>query len=485
MFAHIQSLNLSFFNRNPVGRLVTRVTNDVQNMHELFTSVLTFVFKDIFLLAGIAIVLLKINTRLALLSFTVLPLVLFISIYFSSRSRDVFRILRLKTAEINTKFSETIEGIKILQLFLHEKKNFKKFAKLNHEHYNAGMSQTHIFAVFMPVIELFGAFALALIIYFGGSGVITGGMSLGALVAFISYIKMFFRPIRDIAEKYNIMQNAISSAERMFLILDTKNSLTPENLQTAEQSGFQGDLFERIELIEFNGVMFNYIKDEAVLKNISFKIHSGETMAVAGPTGSGKTSLINLLLRFYNPVSGAVLINGVDIKNINIEQLRSKTALVTQDPFLFSGTIRENIIFGNRNISKKKLAAVIEASNCMHMIEKFPKGLETRLGEGGESVSSGEKQLISIARAFARNPELIILDEATSYIDSETEIKIQEALSNLTGDKTSVIVAHRLSTARRADRIIVLNKGRIIETGSHLNLMEQKGFYFRLNQLQI
>lgn len=488
LFAHIQSLSVAFFSRNPVGRLVTRVANDIQNMHELFTSVIVFVFKDLFLLAGITLVLLSINLRLALVCFTVIPFVLYASLRFSGQAREAFRILRLKIAEINTRFSETIAGITVIQLFLQEKRNYLDFKRLNHEHYRAGMRQVHVFAVFMPVIELLGAIAIAVVIFYGGGEVLAETISLGALVAFLSYMKMFFRPIRDIAEKYNILQNSMASAERIFLILDSTESLPQcvSAVETVTPSGskIQTPSLEKISEVSLKNVFFAYVKGETILKNVSFSITAGESLAIVGPTGSGKTTIINLIIRFYDPTSGTVLVNGMDIKKIYSPHVRAKMALVMQDPFLFSESIRNNITLGNSDISETDLQIIIERSNCKPFIDRLPAGLDTVLSEGGTSISSGERQLISIARAFARDPDLIILDEATSYIDSGTEQKIQEALSNLMENRTSIIVAHRLSTARGADRIIVLSRGKIVEAGNHIELMQNKGFYFRLNQLQ-
>ena len=488
LFEHIQSLSVAFFTRNPVGRLVTRVTNDIQNMHELFTSVIVFVFKDLFLLIGIAVVLLSINWQLALVSFTVIPFVLYASIHFAGQAREAFRILRIKIAEINTRFSETIGGITVIQLFLQEKKNYLGFKKLNHEHYLAGMRQVHVFAVFMPVIELLGAVTIGVVIYYGGGRVLSESISLGDLVAFISYMKMFFRPIRDIAEKYNILQNAMASAERIFLILDSTESL-PQPVPLIEfdpKSGLetQRPTLDKIAEIALEDVSFGYVEGETVLKRVSFGVIAGSTLAVVGPTGSGKTSIINLITRFYDPTSGRVLLNGMDIKKISTTDLRTKMALVMQEPFLFSETIRNNITLGNRHISEKAMEQILKDSNCKTFIDRLPDGIDTVLSEGGTSISSGERQLISIARAIARNPDLIILDEATSYIDSDTEHNIQEALANLMVNRTSIVVAHRLSTARDADRIIVLSRGQIIEAGAHAELMQQKGFYYRLNQLQ-
>jgi ATP-binding cassette subfamily B multidrug efflux pump len=488
LFEHIQSLSVAFFTRNPVGRLVTRVTNDIQNMHELFTSVIVFVFKDLFLLIGIAVVLLSINWQLALVSFTVIPFVLYASIHFAGQAREAFRILRIKIAEINTRFSETIGGITVIQLFLQEKKNYLGFKKLNHEHYLAGMRQVHVFAVFMPVIELLGAVAIGVVIYYGGGRVLSESISLGDLVAFISYMKMFFRPIRDIAEKYNILQNAMASAERIFLILDSTESLPQPVplIESGPKSGLetQRPTLDKIAEIALEDVSFGYVEGETVLKRVSFRVDAGSTMAVVGPTGSGKTSIINLITRFYDPTSGRVLLNGMDIKKMSTTDLRTKMALVMQEPFLFSETIRNNITLGNRHISEKAMEQILKDSNCKTFIDRLPDGIDTVLSEGGTSISSGERQLLSIARAIARNPDLIILDEATSYIDSDTEHNIQEALANLMVNRTSIVVAHRLSTARDADRIIVLSRGQIIEAGAHAELMQQKGFYYRLNQLQ-
>ena len=480
LFKHIQNLAMVFFTRNPVGRLVTRVTNDIQNMHELFTSVISLIFKDLFLLFGIAVVLLVLNWKLALVSFTVLPIVIYASINFSRRARDIFRELRIKIAEINTRFSETISGIRVVQLFRQELANYRGFKKLNHENYLAGMQQIHVLAVFMPLIELVGVVAVALVIFYGGGLALSETLSLGALVAFISYIRMFFRPIRDLAEKYNILQNAMASAERIFLILDDRNIL-PQPSAVSEPASSN---LQRFAEIRFENVSFNYVAGENVLKEISFHIKSGETVAIVGPTGAGKTSLINLIPRLYDPTSGRVCINGCDLRELQAAMFRSKMALVMQDPFLFSGTIRENIFQDNQHISGDQQQYIIQASNCTPLIERLPKGLDTVLTEGGGSISSGERQLISIARAFARNPQLIIFDEATSYIDSQTELRIQQAIESLMRNRTSLVVAHRLSTIRNANRILVLNRGRIIETGNHDQLIDKRGFYYRLHQLQ-
>jgi len=480
LFTHIENQILAFFTRNPVGRLVTRVTNDVQNMNELFTSVIVVIFKDLFLLFGIAAVLLVIDWKLALISFAILPLVVIASFRFANLARDAFRTLRIKLAEINTHISETIAGIRVIQLFRHEAKNLRQFEKLNHENYMAGMQQIRVFAVFMPLIELLGAVAIAVIIYFGGGAAISSRISLGSLVAFLSYMRMFFNPIRDLAEKYNVMQNAMASAERIFLILDARESLERPPADTLpEISSYLG-----IQSISFEDVSFHYMKGEPVLDRVSFRVFPGKTLAVIGPTGSGKTTLINLIPRFYDPVSGKILINGIDSRRWDPHLLRKRMALVTQDPFLFSGTLYENIFQGTGISEKEETARILEQAGCMPLIRRLPEGIQTAVSEGGKSLSSGERQLVSIARALARDPDLIILDEATSYIDSQTESLIQNALTILTTAKTCILIAHRISTARRADRILVLNRGRVVEYGDHEALMDKKGFYFRLYILQ-
>ena len=476
LYRHIQDMPLTFFTRNPVARLVTRVTNDIQNMHDLFTSFISMVFKDMFLLAGIAIVLLAMDWRLALLTFVVLPLVAATAFVFSRKVRDVFRELRIKVAQINTRFSETIAGIKVIQTFRRERENFDAFARLNHDNYLAGMRQINIFAVFMPIIEMLGVTAIAIVVYFGGAHVLDQSVSIGVLAAFIAYMKMFFRPIRDMAEKYNILQNAMASAERIFLLMDTRaNHLSePSDVQ------IPGPL----EQIRFASVSLAYNEGEFILKEINLTINAGETIAIVGATGSGKTSLVNLLVRFYEPTAGFISFNGIDCRQIRPDVLRKRIALVMQDPFLFTGTLQANIFFAANGLSPQQQAKIIDASRCRDLVARSPDGLDTLISEGGASLSSGERQLISVARAFSADPELIILDEATSYVDSQTEMHLQEAIANLMRGRTCVVVAHRLTTARTADRIVVLNNGIMVETGDHASLMARQGFYHRLYHLQ-
>jgi len=478
IFSHIQQLRLEFYTQNPVGRLVTRVTNDIQNMNEVFNSVVAFLFKDSVLLVGITAVLLSIHIKLALLTFTVLPVVIIASAVFSSKARDAYRVMRIKIAEMNTRFAETINGMQVIQMFRMEFDNEKTFQKLNHENYMADMRQIKVFALFMPLVESLGIIAIAIVIYYGGNSLLNHTISLGALVAYISYMKMFFKPIRDMAEKYNILQNAMASAERIFSILDTTEDLI--ELQPHQHSI---DPVPTIKTIAFKNVSLAYIPEETVLNKISLTIIAGQSLAFVGSTGAGKTSLVNLMIRFYDPTKGKIFINQLDLQHIAPYWIRQKTALVTQDPFLFSGTIRKNIEIGNNIISDQQLETIIQLARCQSIIDRLPDGVNSEISEGGKSLSSGQRQLISIARAFASNPDLIILDEATSYIDSETEQNIQEALANLMKGRTSVIIAHRLSTARMADTIYVMNRGAIIESGTHKDLINQQGFYYNLHQV--
>jgi ATP-binding cassette subfamily B protein len=475
LFDHLQHRSIAFFTKNPVGRLVTRVTSDVQNLHEFLTSIITVFFKDVFLLIGITTVLLVIHWQLALICFLMLPIIFLTTSYFSRLARDVFRDLRIKIAQINTRLQETIDGIRVIQLFLQERKNYERFRTLNHQNYLSEMRQVNILAVFMPAIELLGAITTALIIWYGGRRVLADDLTLGALVAFISYMGMFFRPIRDLAEKYNIMQSAMASSERIFLLLDTQDE-TPEPAIPFRMP--------KIETVSFDNVSFAYTPGEWVLRDISFMVRRGETVAIVGPTGAGKSTLVHLLERFYDPTEGKIRISGIDIRQIPQAELRERMALITQDVFLFADSIRNNITEGNPRLTPEHLEKIVAASNIGRLIQGLPNGVDTLLTEGGRTLSNGERQLIAFGRALARNPEILILDEATSSVDTETERLIQGATIKLMQNRTAIVVAHRLSTIRHADRIVVLHKGRIREVGSHDELITRKGLYYQLYQSQ-
>jgi ATP-binding cassette subfamily B protein len=492
LFSHIQNLSVRFFSRNPIGRLVTRVTSDVQNMDEFFTSIITVLFNDVFVLLGIMVVLVVMNWKLALVCLTMLPVIVVTTVLFSRMARDVFRGLRIKIAQINSRIQESIDGISIIQLFSKEKRNFERFEKLNHENYLMGMRQINIFAVFMPVIEVLSSVTTALVVWYGGLRVLDDTLSLGVLVAFISYMRMFFRPIRDIAEKYNVMQSAMASCERIFLLFDCRDSI-PEPREPYHPFSPGGDLPARNDLqqqktgdtaVAFERVWFAYEGDDWIIKDVSLAVREGETVAIVGPTGAGKSTLIHLLERFYDPNKGSVKMRGVDIRRIPTADLRTQMALITQDVFLFASTIRDNITAGNPPVSQERLDEIITGCNLDRVIRRLPEGIDTVLTEGGRTLSSGERQLIAFARALARDPSILILDEATSSVDSATEKLIQEATSRIMVGRTGIVVAHRLSTIRHADRIVVVHGGRIREMGTHEELLARKGLYYQLYQWQ-
>lgn len=475
IFDRIQNLPVSYFSKNTVGRLSTRVTNDVQNMQEMFTSIMTFVIKDAFLLISILIILMLMDFYLSLIMFFIIPVVIISTWLFSEKSRKIYRILRANTAEINSMFSECIGGIKVIQIFTQQKKVAADFKVLNHQNYVAGIEQMKVFGIFMPIVDLLSSIALAAVIFYGGGRVVSDTLTLGTLVAFISYTKTFFRPVRDLSEKHNILQNALASGERIVQILDTDK----------EQEGGKESL-ETIENIEFKNVSFKYESgaDSDVIQNVSFRVNKGESLAILGPTGSGKTSLMNLIVRFYQHGSGQIFINKKPIESYSTHSIRSKVAIVTQDPYLFSGTIRENITPPDILLTEHKLNEILELSYLNSVVDHMQNGLDTLISQGGSSLSSGERQLISIARAFAHQPDLIIFDEATSYVDTESEEKIRVATAKLRENRTSITIAHRLRTAMTADNIIVLKDGKIIESGNHDTLINLKGFYFKLHTVK-
>ncbi|TES92732.1 MAG: ABC transporter ATP-binding protein [Candidatus Cloacimonadota bacterium] len=476
IFSHLQQLNVSFFDKNPVGRLVTRVTNDVAVINEMFTNVIVFLFSDIFILTGVVIIMFYLNWQLASATMLVTPIIIVVTIIFRNRVRKAFRWVRLTVAKINVYLQENISGMRVVQLFTREKENMRRFRKINRENFDANMSQLIVFAIFRPLIEIIGALAVALIVWYGGGRVIEQTLTLGAFVAFLSYVERFFQPIRDLSEKYNILQAAMAASERVFLLLDKKDEL--------EDTSGKRELKEVKGSINFDRVWFAYSDDNYVLKNITFSVEPGESMAIVGATGAGKTSLINLLLRFYEVEKGKISLDNVDIRDLDRDFLRKNIGVVLQDVFLFSGSIKRNIALSKEDMNEGELEMIARYVNADRFINKIPDGFDAEVKERGVSLSQGEKQLLAFARALAYNPSVLILDEATSSVDTETESLIQDALAKLMKGRTFIVIAHRLSTIERIKNIIVLQKGRIVERGTHKELLEKRGYYYDLYRVQ-
>jgi ATP-binding cassette, subfamily B, multidrug efflux pump len=508
IFRHLQHMHVAFFDKHPVGRLVTRVTTDVDALNEMFTAGVVSIFEDVFVLAGIIAIMMKMNWKLALITFAVLPVIVYATKVFRDKVRDSYRRIRTAIARINAYLQEAVSGMLVLQLFNREKRAFNKFSDINASHMEAFKDAIMAYSVYYPVVEILSAIAIASIIWFGGGDIIRGVATIGVLVAFMQYAQRFFRPIQDLSEKYNILQSAMAAGERVFKLLDTTIEVTsPAITKCPEGPG----------RIEFDHVWFAYGNKPAVektadsssrlgqasapaptqalastqsgepdwvLRDVNFALEPGETVAVVGHTGAGKTTLISLLMRFYDVQRGAIRIDGVDIKEMNLDDLRGRFGVVLQDPFLFSGTVGGNIRLGTARIQDADVEQAAEDVNLADFIRTLPGGFKEEVRERGSTLSTGQKQLISFARALAHNPKILILDEATSSVDTETEFRVRDALNRMVEGRTSLIIAHRLSTIQRADKIIVMHKGQVREMGSHQQLLAARGIYYKLYQLQ-
>lgn len=476
IFRHLQGLSLSFFDRNPVGRLVTRVTNDTDALNEMYTAVLVNLFKDLFLLVGIVIVMLRMNFELALVSLAILPIILAVTVVFRVQAREAYRLVRTRLARINATLAENISGMRIIQIFGREKKKFEEFDAINRDYLAANMRELRVYAIFRPAMDLISSLALALLIWYGGGQVLAGKLEFGVLYAFISYIQQFFRPINDLTEKYNIMQSAMAASERIFMLLDT-DAREPDPVKPVCLGRPRGE-------IEFQNVWFAYNGEDWVLKDVSFKVEPGETCAFVGPTGAGKTSIISLIGRMYEISRGRILIDGVDIRDISRHELRRHIGVVQQDVFLFTGDIESNIRLNSSEIAEEDVQEAARYVNADTFIRRLPGGYRAEVKERGVTLSAGQRQLLAFARALAFDPAILVLDEATANIDTETEALIQDALAKLVRGRTTLIVAHRLSTIQNADKIIVIHKGRVREVGTHQELLAKRGIYYQLYLLQ-
>lgn len=486
LYDHLLGQSLSFYDRNPVGRLVTRVTSDMKNISEMYTDVLIHLVNDLLLLFGTLVIMLSLNWKLALISLSTVPLVILASYLFRLKAREAHRAVKVKIARINATLSENLSGIRIIQQFRKEKELLNEFEAINRDHLNASMSEVKVFGIFRPSMNLLYTVALALLIWYSGGRVLQGAIELGTLIAFISYTEQFFRPIFDLSEKFNILQSAMASSERIFLLLEEDTKLPERKLSDMELSG--GDRHRLKEdfkgHVVFDNVSFQYQPGEPVLKNVSFEVKPGETLAIVGATGSGKTTIISLLSRLYDVTAGRILVDGTDLRDFDKAFLRRRIGVVLQDVFLFSGDVLENITLGDPSISEAEAVAAARRVNADRFISRLPDQYHERVYERGATLSTGQRQLLSFARALAYNPAILILDEATSSIDTETEQLIQDAIGKLTQGRTTIVIAHRLSTIQHADRILVLHDGEIRETGTHDALLKKGGLYYDLYRLQ-
>ncbi len=497
IFTHLQRMHIAFFDRNPVGRLVTRLTSDVDALNEMFTSGVVAIFEDIFALTFIVLVMLRMKWWLALLTFAVLPLIFIATLIFRKYVRDSYRRIRSAIARINSFTQEHITGMSLVQLFNRQRRAYQDFEDINRLHMVAFKDSIMAYALYYPAVEIFSSTAIALVLWIGGRGVMRNAVTVGVLVAFVQYALRFFRPIQDLSEKYNILQAAMAASERVFKLLDTTPEIvSPEHPKTGDGSGS----------IEFRNVWFTYERVDAetaariarstpgeldamhdiewILRGVSFRIEPDQTAAIVGHTGAGKTTIVSLMMRFYDIQHGQVLIDGVDVREHDLVRLRQHFGVVLQDPFLFSGTIGDNIRMGTTSIDEVRMRTAAEQVNVHDFIMSLPGGYSEPLRERGNSLSTGQKQLINFARALAHNPRILILDEATSSVDTDTEIRVRAALERMINGRTSVVIAHRLSTVQRADTILVMHKGHLREMGSHQQLLAHRGIYWKLYQLQ-
>jgi len=471
LFGHMLRLDLPFFNANPTGKLVTRLTNDIQNMHEMFTSVMVTMFNDLLRIIGILVLLFMMNARLAAIMSLLVPISLIMTVIFARLARERFRAIRTQLARINSFLSEAIAGISILQLFGRQQTAKGDFEELSQGYLQRTLAQIRLFGAFMPLTEFLSSAALALILWYGGGEIIRQQLTIGELVAFISYMRLFFQPLRELSQKYSIVQSAMASAERIFQLLDTRPSL--EDRGTCDRpEPLRGEL-------AFDKVTFGYNEEQPVLHDICLKIEAGQTVALVGTTGSGKTTLVNLLLRFYDPQQGEITIDHCPVSGFSVHSLRNIVGVVLQDVLILQDTLFTNIVM-DTGLARSRVEEIMDKTGMQRFIDRLPEGLDTMIGEGGQELSTGEKQLLSFARVLCRDPQILILDEATAAIDTQSENILEEALQDVFADRTSIIIAHRLSTIRRADQIVVMENGRIIERGSHDQLMSLEGHYAKL-----
>ena len=476
LFSHVQKLALKYFDRTPIGRTVTRVTNDVDALNEMFSSGVITVFSDVFMLIWILIFMFSMSVELTLITLAVLPFLFWATFLFRRKVREQYRKVRQHLASLNSYMQERVTGMNVVQIFAKEKQELKKFSSINDNFKTANIKSVFYYAIFFPFVELLSAVSISLMIWFASGEIINGVLTFGILTAFIQYMEMFWRPVRDLSEKYDILQRAMAASERIFNLLDDN---------TVVKDVDNPILLNKVEgKIEFKNVYFSYNPGELILKNVSFTINPGETAAIVGATGAGKTSLINILTRFYDIESGSITIDGIDINKLDAKELRKHISLVLQDVFLFSGTIKSNINLGNSEISDDQIIEAAKTVGADNFISQLPNKYDEEVKEKGATLSVGQKQLISFARALAYNPQILILDEATSSVDTETEQLIQTAIEKLLVGRTSIVIAHRLSTIQNADKILVMHKGELKEMGTHQELLARRGIYYRLYQLQ-